>query len=76
MRARDTTAWQLVVFPATPGYWRATPTERLPFLSTAVSSMISTASGPPTSSCAFSAITYSGGLGLRQEVRTKWCTCS
>ena len=34
-----TPTWQLVIFPAVPVYWRATPTEALPHLSQPVSSI-------------------------------------
>jgi len=70
----DTSVWQLVVLPALPAYCRATPTECRPCLSSAVSSTISTASGPPTRACAFSASTRSRGSGGQQEAHTKWCT--
>ena len=37
---KDTKAWQFAFLPRAPQYWGATPTEWLPFLGSAVSSMI------------------------------------
>src|SRR5208337_1419387 len=45
----DTNVWQLEVFPSAEAYCGATPTECVPFLGIAVSSITSTASLPPTS---------------------------
>jgi hypothetical protein len=45
----DTRVWQLAILPSVEQYCGATPTECLPFLSIAVSSITNTASRPPTS---------------------------
>src|SRR6266481_8411255 len=45
----DTRVWQLAVLPSAEAYCAATPTECVPFLGIAVSSITSTASLPPTS---------------------------
>src|SRR5205807_5329665 len=45
----DTKVWQLAVLPSAEAYCAATPTECVPFLGIAVSSITSTASSPPTS---------------------------
>src|SRR5256885_2162243 len=45
----DTKVWQLAVLPSAEAYCAATPTECVPFLGIAVSSITSTASLPPTS---------------------------
>src|SRR5215831_6902 len=45
----DTRVWQLAVLPSAEAYCGATPTECVPFLGIAVSSITSTASSPPTS---------------------------
>ena len=43
----DTSVWQLAVLPSAEAYCAATPTECVPFLASAVSSITSTASLPP-----------------------------
>ena len=45
----DTRVWQFAVLPSAEAYCAATPTECVPFLAIAVSSITSTASLPPTS---------------------------
>src|SRR6266481_6751782 len=45
----DTSVWQLAVLPSAEAYCAATPTECVPFLGIAVSSITRTASLPPTS---------------------------
>src|SRR6516164_7166624 len=45
----DTRVWQFAVLPSADAYCGATPTECVPFLGIAVSSITSTASLPPTS---------------------------
>src|SRR5580692_6082041 len=45
----DTMVWQFAVLPSAEAYCGATPTECVPFLGIAVSSITSTASPPPTS---------------------------
>src|SRR5262245_7644085 len=45
----DTRVWQFAVLPSAEAYCAATPTECMPFLGIAVSSITSTASLPPTS---------------------------
>src|ERR1700682_355231 len=45
----DTRVWQFEVLPSAEAYCGATPTECVPFLGSAVSSITSTASLPPTS---------------------------
>src|SRR3984893_11858623 len=45
----DTRVWQFAVLPSAEAYCAATPTECVPFLGIAVSSITSTASLPPTS---------------------------
>jgi hypothetical protein len=49
----DTSVWQFAFLPSAVAYWGATPTEALPFLGRAVSSMISQAPLPPTNSSAW-----------------------
>jgi hypothetical protein len=48
----DTRVWQFAFLPSAVPYCGATPTEAFPFLGSAVSSMISQALSPPTSSSA------------------------
>jgi hypothetical protein len=45
----ETSTWQFAFFPSAEAYCAPTPTECLPFLGTAVSSITNTASLPPTS---------------------------
>src|SRR4051794_1916903 len=45
--------WQFARLPRQPPYWRVTPTEHVPCLGRAVSSIPSTAPGPPTRASAF-----------------------
>ena len=58
-RVSETRTWQFARLPRPPQYCRATPTECLPCFGRAVSSITSTASGPPTSASASSARTAS-----------------
>src|SRR3954464_13974731 len=51
-RVSETRTWQLARLPRQPQHCRATPTECLPCFGRAVSSITSTASGPPTSASA------------------------
>jgi hypothetical protein len=44
----DTRVWQFAILPSAEAYWEATPTECMPFLGIAVSSITGTASLPPT----------------------------
>src|SRR5262245_48725049 len=44
----DTRVWQFAVLPSAEAYWEATPSECMPFLGIAVSSITGTASLPPT----------------------------
>lgn len=73
---REKSVWQFVVLSAATAYWRGTPTERVPSMSSAVPSMMSTAAGPPTSASAFAPSTRSSGAGSQQHAHTKWCTCA
>src|SRR4051794_38413892 len=43
---RVTITWQFSTLPNSPQYWRATPTERSPFLAMEVSSVIQKRTGP------------------------------
>src|SRR4051812_10503403 len=43
----ETSAWQFARLPSWPQYCRATPTERVPFFGSAVSSITNAASGQP-----------------------------
>lgn len=62
----DTSLWQLAFLPNAVAYWGATPTEALPFFGRAVSSMISQAPSPPTSSSAWPyKVASSGALSNR-----------
>jgi hypothetical protein len=70
----ETSDWQFAVLPSAPQYWRATPTECTPFFGSAVSSMISTASGPPTSRSASRASTASSGPLFQAGLLMKWCS--
>jgi hypothetical protein len=70
----ETSAWQFARFPAAPEYCWPTPTEHRPCFGGVVSSTMSTASGPPTSSCAFAASTRSSGPPSHVEALTKWCS--
>ena len=51
-KVTKTSIWQFAFLPSTVAYWGATPTEALPFLGRAVSSMISQPLSPPTNSSA------------------------
>src|SRR5262249_33015257 len=44
----DTRVWQFAILPSAEAHWEATPTECMPFLGIAVSSITGTASLPPT----------------------------
>src|SRR5436189_5900893 len=57
----DTKVWQLAVLPSAEAYCGATPTECVPFLGIAVSSITSTASLPPTSLSARTSSSVSTG---------------
>src|SRR6266699_2152813 len=57
----DTKVWQLAVLPSAEAYCAATPTECVPFLGIAVSSITSTASSPPTSLSAWISSSVSTG---------------
>jgi len=66
----------LSVFPVCPQYWRATPTECVPFFRKPVSSMIQKHdSAPPRvsagSTC--SATVASTAASHQSEVDTRWC---
>src|SRR3954469_13131708 len=68
-RVSETRDWQLAFLPSWPQYWRFTPTECRPCLTSAVSSTTKAASGPPTSrSAAFtSSSPPRGGAGAADE---------
>src|SRR6516165_2167695 len=57
----DTRVWQFAVLPSADVYCGATPTECVPFLGIAVSSITSTASLPPTSLSAWTSSLVSTG---------------
>src|SRR6516225_4391198 len=58
----DTRVWQFAVLPSAEAYCGATPTECVPFLGIAVSSITSTASLPPTSLSAWTSSSVSTGV--------------
>src|SRR5262249_40568130 len=58
----DTRVWQFAVLPSADAYCGATPTECVPFLGIAVSSITSTASLPPTSLSAWTSSSVSTGV--------------
>src|SRR5262249_46868101 len=63
--------WQLTVFPSAEVYCAATPTECMPFLGIAVSSITNTASLPPTSSSAWLSSSVSTGLASQTPAAMK-----
>src|SRR5262249_20577625 len=58
----DTRVWQLEVLPSAEAYCAATPTECVPFLGIAVSSITSTPSPPPTSLSVWTSSSVSTGV--------------
>jgi hypothetical protein len=72
----ETSAWQFARFPSWPQYCRATPTDSAPFFGSAVSSMTSTPSGPPTSRSASHASTAHSGASFQAGLLMKWCNWS
>src|SRR5215218_231461 len=75
-RVSETRTWQFACLPRAPQYWRATPTERRPFLGKAVSSITSTALGPPTRASAFPARTARKGASSQAGLAMKCCSWS
>src|SRR5215208_1057343 len=75
-RVSETRTWQFACLPRAPQYWRATPTERWPFLGKAVSSITSTALGPPTRASAFPARTARKGASSQAGLAMKCCSWS
>ena len=71
-RVSETRTWQFARLPSRPQYWRATPTENLPCLGNAVSSMTNTASGPPTRASALSTRSRRKGASSQAALVTKW----
>ncbi len=59
---RETSNWQLAFLPSAPQYWRATPTEGVPFFGRAVSSITRQASDPRTGWSAERANSVQSGL--------------
>src|SRR5205823_13668237 len=69
----DTSVWQLAVLPSAEAYCAVTPTECVPFLGIAVSSITSTASLPPTSLSAWTSSSVSTGVASQTPAAMKWC---
>src|SRR5262245_22139421 len=69
----DTRVWQLAVLPSAEAYCAATPTECVPFLGIAVSSITRTASLPPTSLSAWTSSSVSTGAASQAPAAMKWC---
>jgi hypothetical protein len=69
----DTSVWQFAFLPSTVAYCGATPTEALPFLGSAVSSMISQALSPPTNPSACRHNVASSGALSQIPAPMKWC---
>src|SRR5262249_28064242 len=72
----DTKVWQLAVLPNAETNCEATPTECVPFLGIAVSSITSTASSPPTSLSAWISSSVSTGVASQTPAAMKWCNWS
>ena len=72
----ETSDWQLDVLPSEEAYCGATPTECCPFFGSAVSSITSTASGPPTSASACRTSSSSSGAASHTPLDTKWWSWS
>src|SRR3954453_17024575 len=74
-RDSDTATWQLSCLPNWPQYWRATPTEWVPFLGKPVSSRIQAVIGPcrvrAGSTCSHTAV--STAVSSHGALATKWC---
>src|SRR6516165_7945976 len=68
----DTKVWQLAVLPSAEAYCAATPTECVPFLGIAVSSITSTASSPPTSLSAWISSSVSTGVASQTPAAMRW----
>src|SRR5262249_27595442 len=78
----DTRVWQLAVLPSAEAYCAATPTECVPFLGIAVSSITSTALLPPTSQLETAprawrllGATFGLSLPLSDRIQTLLTTC-
>src|SRR6516225_1854668 len=69
----ETMVWQFAVLPNAEAYCGATPTEYVPFLGIAVSSITSTASLPPTSLSAWTSNSVSTGVASQTPAAMKWC---
>src|SRR3974390_274418 len=67
----ETRVWQFAVLPNAEAYCGATPTEYVPFLGSAVSSITSTASLPPTSLSACTRNSVSRGLASQPPAAMK-----
>src|SRR5262249_61779916 len=67
----DTRVWQFAVLPSAGAYCGATPTECVPFLAIAVSSITSTASLPPTSLSAWTSSSVSTGVASQTPAAMK-----
>src|SRR6516225_7126169 len=67
----DTRVWQFAVLPSADAYCGATPTECVPFLGIAVSSITSTASLPPTSLSAWTRSSVSTGVASQDPGRNE-----
>src|SRR5262249_4330184 len=63
--------WQFAVLPSADAYCGATPTECVPFLGIAVSSITSTASLPPTSLSAWTSSSVSTGVASQTPAAMK-----
>jgi hypothetical protein len=74
-RVSETSAWQFARLPSWPQYCRCPPTDCLPCFTSAVSSITSTASAPPTRRSACRTSSASSGAVGHGEVEMKWCRC-
>ena len=73
-RVRETRDWQFAFLPSWPQYCRATPTDRVPFLGRAVSSITREAFAPPTSRSASRASSAQRGLSSQAGLAMKCCS--
>src|SRR5258705_62471 len=71
-----TATWQLSCLPSSPQYWRATPTECLPFFGMPVSSMIQARMGACLSifGSTNARTALSNAASCQGALATKWCS--